>query len=206
MSDKESVGVKTVGGQTAACVETKPPQPQHGGTDEHKGNVGGWNRTTRTIAGTTPQHQSGHQGSDTSIDMYHCATGKVYGSHLLKETATPDEVGHGIIDDDRPKNGEQQKSREAHALGKCSDDQRRSDHGKHALEEYKRQLGDMGRSQYRVNGHAMEKDLIETSDHASQSRTLKTGTKYPAVANGYPENAAHGSADETLHENAKDVL
>ena len=57
-----------------------------------------------------------------------------------------------------------------------------------------------------MNGHAMEKDLVKTSDHASQSRTLKTGTKYPAVANGHPENAAYGSADETLHENAEDVF
>ena len=56
-----------------------------------------------------------------------------------------------------------------------------------------------------MNGNAMEKDLVKTSNHASQSRALKTGTKYPAVANGYPENAAHGSADETLHENAKDA-
>lgn len=206
MGDKEGVGIKTISCQTTAGIETEPTQPQHGSTDEHKGDVGGRNRTARTVAGTTAQHQSGNQCGNTGIDMYHRATGKVNGSHLLKETAAPHKVGHGIIDDDRPKNGEQQKSRETHALGKSTDDQRRSDHGKHALEKYECQLRNMRRSQHRVNGHAMEEYLIKTSDHATQGGALKTGTKHPTVTNGYPENAADGSADETLHENAEDVL
>jgi hypothetical protein len=101
--------------------------------------------------------------AETRIDMYHCTTGKVDSAHLLQPTATPYEVGHGIIDDDRPKNGEQQESWRTSAFGKSTDDERGSDDGEHALKEYKRQSQEYPPEPTPSEWLPMEEHFVESS-------------------------------------------
>ncbi len=89
--------------------------------------------------------QGRSQGGNPGIDMNHGPPGKIQGAQVSEPAADPpDPVGHRVIDQGAPEQGEDHKSGKFHPFGKGPGDQGRGDNGKHHLKDHKGLMGDGG--------------------------------------------------------------
>ena len=96
-----------VSSQFAARVEAKPADPQHGSTDNRQRQVMRWHGSSaKTLA--LAKHQCCDQPSNTGVDVYDGATGKIQYAVVTQPATTPDPVTDRGVDNGQPDAHEQQ--------------------------------------------------------------------------------------------------
>ena len=80
---------------------------------------------------------------------------------------SPDPVGHGSVDEDRPEDEEEYNRVETDALSACTEHERGSDDSEHHLEEGELQVGDLAAVHHVEFVDAVQKDVIEVTDEGS---------------------------------------
>jgi hypothetical protein len=80
----------------------------------------------------------------TTVPPAKSSEGIVAAGGVEESADTPDHVGHGAIDEQRPEGEEDGHGAELHALGKGAGDERRGDDGEHELVDHVGLLGNGG--------------------------------------------------------------
>ena len=162
---------------------------------------------TDLIVGSLPQHYGHDQSRYSRIYVHHSASGKIYRSHLLQETASPDPVRHREIGQDDPHDYEYYVPGELDPLGERSENQCRSDDCKHALEHGEQEFRDIS-CRDGVQCDAVHESLSETSDKESQRMSFlgKSRIEHPGIADGHPQDAHYSHQKDGLHDDAQDVF
>ena len=139
--------------------------------------------------------------------MYHGATSKVDGAHLLQEAAAPHPVCHRKIGYDHPQQCEHHIAFKLDALGKGTQDKGWCDEGKHTLKHNKSDLG-YARRHEAFCGDAMQEGFIPATDDACQCRPfgLVAGVEGPAVSEGHPQYAYCAHDKHGLHHDAQHIF
>jgi hypothetical protein len=111
-------------------------------------------------------------------------------------------VAQRRVDERAPKDDEDEKGREAHALGEGAGDERRGDDGEHALEDHEdhvRQVG--GDGLVGLHAHAGQGQEVQAADKAVDVRSEGQG-----IAPEHPDQGNDADGGETLHHGAESVF
>ena len=152
------------------------------------------------------------QGGGAGVDVDGGAAGEVQGidagalaSEVERREPAPsgeDPVGHGVVDEERPEEHEDEKSAELGPLGEGAGNQGRRDDGEHHLEYHERLVGYGGGVGVRWRQpHVLEAEPGEIADDAALA-----GAEGQGVADDHPLDAHQPDDDEALHDGAEHVL
>ena len=137
MGGDKGGGRQAVGGQGTAGIEAEPAEPEHRGAQDGHGQVVGM-KGFMAVAFAFPDDERRGQGGNPGIDVDDGAAGEIQGPQVAEPAADPpDPVGHRVINQGRPEQGENQEGGEFHPFGKGAGDQGRGDDGKHQLKNHK---------------------------------------------------------------------
>lgn len=153
-----------VGGEGRAAVETEPAEPEESSTDKDKGNIVGHGRRVVVVLALAKDHGVGNS-SGSGTDVHGSATGIVHDTHDGQPAVgAPDPVGDDVVDKGAPDEQEQDRRHDAHALGRCTIRQSRSDGGEHELEEEEGTTGDIGGAWVGLPADAPADKVIQVAD------------------------------------------
>ena len=189
-----------VSSQLAACIKAKPADPQHGRTDNRQRQVM-WRHGGNAKSSALAKHQCCDQASNTRVNVYNRATGKIQYAVVTQPATTPDPVTDRGIDDGQPDAHEQQQSGKLHAFSKSAHDQCRRNNGKSHLEGHEH--GFRNSTGHRINPHAGQEQLAETTPEGIHAAAV---TKGQVVTIDDPQNGHQRSNGKTLHQNGQDVF
>ena len=154
-----------------------------------------------TPARADDQHRG--QGRHAAGGVHHQAAGKIeHAKPCQPAAAAPHPVADRVVDQQRPKQAEDDKSRETNPLGKGAGDERRGDHREHALVDHEHQVRHRGRvGGAGLGGHPAQPGPGEAADEAAQVRT-----ETERVADPDPLQGHQGDEHQALHDRAERVL
>ena len=150
-----------------------------------------------------PGRQHRGQRGRAAGQVHDDAAGEIQHAHLLEPAAVaPDPVAHGIINQDGPGQGKDQKRPEAQAFGHGPGNQRRRDGREHALEHGEGQMGH-GCGVVRVGRRA---DAGKPRPAQGADQSLDVRAEGQGIAEVDPFERDQGNQDEALHDGAEHVF
>ncbi len=198
-------GGECSGVESGAGVEAEPAEPEEAGSDaaedEGVGRHGGFG-----IADAFAEVEGGDEGGNPGGDVDDGAAGEVEAGEAaagdVEQSAdTPDHVGHGAVDDDRPEDEEGAGGGELHTLGEGSGDEGWGDDGEHELVDHVGLVGDGGCvGGFGGEADAAEEEVLESTD---EGIAVAEGE---GVADDGPEDGDDSHHGEGLHEGAEYIF
>ena len=135
--------------------------------------------------------------------MYYGSSGKVYRTHLLEKSSSPYPVCHRNVNQYAPQYGKYQETGEFQSFGKRSQNQSRSNDGKHTLEQDKDDFRYVsGRKAGSCN--SLQHDLVESTyqERPGAAAVHQAGSEDETVAESNPDNGHRTNDKHTLHDDA----
>ena len=160
--------------QRAAAIEAEPAKPKQASAQQHDHKAVRLQGGLAFLDLAPAKDTRGRQRRHTRGHVHGEAAGKVACAQLMQPATTPDPMRNRAIDEGDPKHDEGAKGAKLNTLGHGARQQRRRDHGEHALEEHEQQFRDL-LAGTRFHPDAVEGDVVQIADNAADAGTEGEG-------------------------------